>query len=123
MRADVFKGVEAKAGWRPDDQRGSAPGDYFKTKRPPVKPERRIKPFERLPMYHVAQVGGDEQVDLFRDEQGRFKIHTRDEVYDLEDIVGGRVVINIGQLGALNMLAKAGYLAGYEEMISALLEG
>lgn len=106
-----FDGVEAKAGWRPEDrQKGSAPGDVFRAKRPPVKPERQVQPFGRLPMYHVATVGGDEQVDLFRDAEGNFKVHTRDEVYDLRELAGAGMTINIGTLGALNVLAKSGFL-------------
>jgi hypothetical protein len=103
-----FDGTEARGGW-PYGRKGS-PGDYHRRKGEPARPVRRVSAHQRLPMYHVATVDGDEQVDLFRDKDGRLQVHTRDAVYDLDDVVGGRVVINIGTLGALNVLAKAGYL-------------
>jgi hypothetical protein len=121
---DGFDGIEVKGGWRPSEPKGSAPGDYFHVKRPPrgVQAERRIQPYERLPMYHVATVGGDEQVDLFRDAEGNLKVHTRDEVFDLRELAGGGVTINIGTLGSLNILAKAGYTPGWETVIGAAYE-
>ncbi|KKL16577.1 hypothetical protein LCGC14_2494180 [marine sediment metagenome] len=45
---------------------------------------RRIQPWERLPMYHAEEVGGDKEVALLETPGGDFKIQTREHEYELD---------------------------------------
>ncbi|KKL16578.1 hypothetical protein LCGC14_2494190, partial [marine sediment metagenome] len=45
---------------------------------------RRIQPWERLPMHHAAEVGGDKEVALIETTGGEFEIETRDHRYPLD---------------------------------------